>query len=42
MVQPDVGRHPEDREELAGNWKGRSVGRRKRLQTLHPSTHEKK
>lgn len=37
MTQPGTGRHQEDRKELAQNLKGKTVGRRKRLETFCPS-----
>jgi hypothetical protein len=39
MVQPDTGSHKEGKKGPVGNRKERFVRRKKRLETLRPTTH---
>jgi hypothetical protein len=38
MIQPGALKHQEKRKQLAINQKGKTVGRRRRLETFHPLT----
>jgi hypothetical protein len=38
IIDPGTRRHKEERKKLVRNQRGKTVGRRKRLETFHPST----